>query len=149
MSDFNQLNEELMKSIRVAAINGVLTNEAADQVKEVMDDNKRLKNRIKKLEEELHESVSSCIAYKAEISKLEEKECSIKGREQIVRVKENDIIRMECELSGAKERVRDHKEMFGLVFRNIEIRRNVMTGVHGNAQTYGFVDERKQTEEVI
>lgn len=149
MSDFNQLNEELMKSIRVAAINGVLTNEAAEQVKGVMDDNKRLKNQVKELEKESHERGSSCIAYKAEISKFKEKELSIEERERIVLEKENNIIRMECELNGVKDRIRDHKEMFGLVFRNIEIRRNVMTGVHGNAQTYGFVDERKQTEEVI
>jgi hypothetical protein len=69
-------------------------------------------------------------------------------------LREQAITKLEAEAKHQGERVKDHKEMFTIVFRNLEVRRNVFTpspgspGVdqYGTALPAGYVDEHQQTE---
>jgi predicted RNase H-like nuclease (RuvC/YqgF family) len=154
MSNLTELQNEIMKSINVAAINGTLTNEAVSHFKKIVDESQDMKGRIDYLEEELKNKKMEANKYKLENEEFMLRKQSIEKREADVSIREKEITKLECSLTGAMDRVKDHKEMFSVVFRNTEVRRDMFTAVNGGdnydgKRNAGWVsrDEQKETIE--
>lgn len=154
MSD-QQLLSNIEKVIRKASVEGVLTEKAISEFNNVLNTNQvlnteltELKKKFAKLEEKQKEFIDKCASQASTID-------SWKRREDSLIEREKEMTRLELEARYDRERVSDHKEMFELVFRNIEVRRNIFTAVPGiNAGQYGsqvspyvHQDTQKETQE--
>ena len=123
----SELTDKLEKIIQQAALDGALTEDAVAQFHTLVqernalkeanieweENDKKTKKEIETLSKQYSEMHSQVGVFNARIDELEKREKECHELE----------IRKEC----AEERVKDHKEMFKLVFRNSVLRREVMS----------------------
>jgi hypothetical protein len=150
------MNEELLstidKAIQKAALDGTLTDKAIQEFhgiiaanKDLTEENKTKTSQIKSLQDQLNNERSEHGIVKAKLQEYINRETDLCERE-------DKMLELQLTAEYERERVNDHKEMFSLVFRNIETRRNVFTAVPGqdagqySSGTPPYVDERQQTE---
>ena len=149
------MKEELEKIIQKAAIDGTLTESAAEQVQQALEENKSLKVQVSELES-LVESKTSDLYEEQDVSrerlealrKWEERESDLVKREK-------QATELELEAKWQAQRVADHQIMVDRVFRNVETRRNVFTATppptidqYNNPQYGGWNEhEQKETQE--
>ncbi len=122
---------DILGVIQKAAIDGVLTKIAVDQFNSIIGENESLKSDVKGLTES-YEGLEKRHHKSAEerdkaITKLKK---YIAREDELVEREEN-MLKLELTAEYEAERVKDHKEMFSQVFRNIEMRRNVFTALPG------------------
>jgi hypothetical protein len=148
------IREDIDKIVKKAALDGTLTQEAAEQVLAAMRENEQLKEQHKSDEKRLSEQGVRINTQTERIGKLEIECETWAGREQDLLDRERRCEKLEVQKECADQRVLDHRQMVEMVFRNLEVRRNVFTAVPGlesdknnyNRQT-PYVSEDKQTEE--
>lgn len=149
-----ELTDKLETVIQQAALDGALTKDAVSQFHSLVvernalkDANEEWEENDKKLKKEVEKLVTDLdiartlnkVAAEAEVAMIE---------------REQKITTLELTAEHMEERVKDHKEMFSLVFRNSVIRKEVMTpaGSHTDAtgassQTFSeknLVDEKTE-----
>lgn len=151
MTNDQELTQEIIKAIQIASVQGNLTKEAVDYVNKILEDNKCLKDSVGKYSLRIEEYKSEILSIKKENSKILEKEKTLSDRKREVSKRENKITELEMSVLYEKQRVKDHQDMFSLVFRNIETRKNVFTPVTGGTQydgkqAAGFVSVNEQFE---
>lgn len=148
-----QVSAELLKIVNKAAIDGTLTSQAAKQVREALEDNEKLRTMAADQDRGIQ-------ALKAEINILKGQEATLTSRIQRVTdreiaatKREETMLRLELEAAHHKQRVEDHKEMVRLIFRNIDVRRNVFNTVpppsvsaSGGCGPSGYVEKNDQEE---
>jgi len=125
----SELTEQLDKIIQQAALDGALTQKAVDQFHSIITQNAALETKVASLEivvEERRKRISGLeidvgisktlvdLAAKAEIEMIE---------------REKNITTLELTAEHEKQRVKDHINMFTVVFRNSVLRKEVMTPV--------------------
>ena len=148
------MKDELEKIIQKAAIDGTLTESAAKQVQEALAENKALKEDVESLKLDVSSYRNSSNSKAEEISQLEGKLSDWEKREADLADREKKMTELELSAAHHAQRVADHQTMFGQVFRNSEIRRNVFTPVSGHdGGQYGpgmpgTVQQDQQTETV-
>ena len=150
------MNQELLdtinKAIQKAALDGALTEKAVEEFnglikanKELVEETKVKTSQIKSLQDQLNDERSEHGIVKAKLQEYIDRETDLCERE-------DKMLELQLTAEYERERVNDHKEMFRLVFRNIETRRNVFTAVPGqdagqySSGTTPYVDESQQTE---
>lgn len=133
-----EIIDHLDKVVQKLAIDGVLDDEAVTRYKALITENKELVEKVRvtsKNNEDLTQAVNE---QRRKIDSLSEELKTWKRREDELETREEKMLENELIAEFERERVKDHKEMFQLVFRNIEMRRNVFTVVPGFA---GTIDE--------
>ena len=142
----DKLHDDIVKLISMASLNGTLTSEAVVYFKNTLDENKKLQNANNSQKEIIIQKNQELSELKSKYDKLKSLENEILNREKQIIEREKNITKLECSLEMEKERVKDHKEMFSLIFRNIETRRNVFTPLDGGPHGSGFVSINEQIE---
>ena len=70
-------------------------------------------------------------------------------RENDLEDREKEMLKLELTAQYEAERVADHKEMFGLVFRNLETRKNLFrNGQTPSGDQYGGTVSTSENEDV-
>ncbi len=148
-----ELTDKLEKVIQQAAIDGALTKEAVGMFHGVLEDNEELRESLEKKDRLERERVTTLETANSNLAQATTKLSDYQTRERELEERETKITRLEIERKCADLRVEDHKEMVKLIFRNLEVRRNVFPvspSQHINEQGIsgpgGFVEEREQTE---
>ncbi len=129
MSD--KILEDILGVIQKAAIDGALTKLAVDQFNEIIGENETLKSDVKALTESYEGLEKRHNKASDERTKAIEKLKKLIAREDELEKREEQMLELELEAKYDQLRVEDHKEMFSLVFRNVEVRRNVFTPLPG------------------
>lgn len=147
------LQDDLLKLVQKASIDGSLTPVAVEYTQKLIAENAALVSRRDTADAELA-ATKKALATAADnnanwASRLQE----LEKREAAVAAREKNMTRLELVAEHHQQRVADHKDMFALVFRNIQTRRNVFTGIapaHPSPSNQypapGFVQENQQTE---
>lgn len=149
----SELTTELDRLIQKAALDGALTEDAVAQFHDILAENEGFKTQLEtdvdkiKADALMIDSLKTDLRIAQGLNKVAaEMEASLINREQKMTV-------LEMQAKYELTRVEDHKEMVKLIFRNLEVRRNVFPvspAQHINDQGItaagGFVEEREQTE---
>jgi seryl-tRNA synthetase len=122
-----ELLQELERVVKKAAIDGVLTEEASNQIKQTIEENKSLNTKVKSIKDQLKESEAKRNDQDSKLNVLRNKVQEYNNRETELCDREDKMTQIELEAQYERERVQDHKDMMALIFRNIETRRNVFT----------------------
>lgn len=148
-----ELTEKLEKVIQQAALDGALTADAVAQFHSLVKERDALKDANVEWEEadEKHKKEVRKLVSELEISKSLNKVAM--EAEMLMIEREQKMTRLEIEKECSDKRVEDHVKMVELVFRNLEVRRNVFpvspstqiteSGMHGMG---GMIEERSQVE---
>ena len=122
----SELTIELDRLIQKAAIDGALTKDAVDMFHSVLEQNEELANdiltkstTIVKMEKDVQELTSKLSIAQGLNKVAAEMEAAIINREQ-------KMTELELTAKNEKQRVEDHQNMFGLVFRNAVLRNTVL-----------------------
>jgi len=150
MSD---LTDTLEKVIQQAALDGALTADAVSQFHTLVKERDALKEANIEWEESDKKSKKAHEALNTSLSQVSTQLGDYQTRERELEERETKVTRLEIEKECSDKRVEDHVKMVELVFRNLEVRRNVFPvqpsthindqGMHGSG---GMVEERLQTE---
>lgn len=146
--------EDLERIIKKAALDGMLTNAAAEQVHETIEKNRTLRREKEDLESEVRDLKTERTSLLVDLEQLRSQASGVAEREKAVTERETKMTELELEAKHQAERVLDHQVMFEKVFRNMEVRRSVFTVVPGLPATDGtfspatlpFVSENEQKE---
>ena len=119
--------EKIQKIISKAGIDGTLTEAAVEYFNDTLIDNSKLKSdismkttQLKTRDRELKEVNAK---YSSNLTLLN----AWKTRATELKTREENMLKLELESKYDNMRVEDHKHMFELVFKNLEMRRNVFT----------------------
>lgn len=148
------LQDELLKLIQKASIEGTLTPAAVDYTKKLIEENASLTAKLDQHAQRISELTKQHGALADENRALTAAAADVAKREQAVATREKEITKLEMTAANEAKRVEDHKAMFSLVFRNLEMRRNVFTAVPATPASSGayqtgssaYVHEGPQTE---
>lgn len=150
MSD---LTDTLEKVIQQAALDGALTADAVSQFHSLVVERNALKDANEEWEETDEKHKKDLEKITTQRDNMQQQILLHVERESELEERETQVTRLEIEKECAEIRVEDHVKMFELVFRNLEVRRNVFPvqpathindqGIHGSG---GMVEERAQTE---
>lgn len=148
-----ELTDTLEKVIQQAALDGALTTDAVAQFHSLVKERDALKEANEEWEESDKKSKKSHEALNTSLSQVNTQLSDYQTRERELEERETKMTRLEITKECADKRVEDHVKMVELVFRNLEVRRNVFpvspstpvteSGMHGMS---GMVEERVQTE---
>ena len=146
----SELTEQLDKIIQQAALDGALTQKAVDQFHSILNENKDLVHDIEKQNKDLGEA-------QKRISKLEIDLGMAQTLNKVAAEAEIEMIEREkkmtsLELTAEHEqrRVKDHINMFTIVFRNSVLRKEVMTPTHPSApDQYGTRQEGYPNKDTV
>jgi len=119
--------DQIQKIIQKAGIDGTLTEEAVGFFNKTIEKLKSLKVELEE-SKRIYESLNKNFNGKCE--QLEKVTAALKAyndREDELETREKEMLKLELTAQYERERVDDHKEMFNVVFRNIEVRRGVFT----------------------
>lgn len=118
--------QEIQNAIEKAAIDGALTKDAIGQFNGLIEDAEELTKEYDKLAKASERQAS-------EIQELTSKLSMSQGLNKIAAEmeaglieREKSITKLEAEAKHQGERVKDHKEMFSIVFRNSIVRRQAL-----------------------
>jgi hypothetical protein len=129
--------EEIQNAIEKAAIDGTLTRDAIGQFNQLIEHNEALQSQAidfdKKFRRQDTEKKELDAAFAQSSSKLSD----FQTRERELVEREQKITVLEMQAKYELTRVEDHKEMFGVVFRNSLIRKEVMTPASSHIETSG------------
>ena len=148
------LQEQLEKCIQKAALDGALTKDAVTQFHGILDANEKLVKENDHQNKLIVEKNAAISEMNEKLNQLLERTANMAERERAVTDREKEITKLEMKAACEEQRVRDHKEMFTTVFRNLEVRRNVFTAVDpGQPDQYGtrqpgYTEENNQKEEI-
>lgn len=148
MSNENQVDPMLSikRIIDKAGIDGALTEEAIKVFNNLIAKTKSLKIELKELKTTHDELDTKYLDQGSKLAKAQTELRAFNDREDELEKREESMLRLELIAQYEKERVDDHKEMFSLVFKNLEVRRTVFTPVPGVAAVdqYGNVPSGAQ-----
>ncbi len=149
----SELTDTLEKVIQQAALDGALTKDAVSQFHSLVVERNALKDANVEWEETDKKSKQEHVTLNASFSQVSSQLSDYQTRERELVERETKVTRLEIEKECSDKRVEDHVKMVELVFRNLEVRRNVFPvqpsthindqGMHGSG---GMVEERLQTE---
>ena len=147
------LQEDLLKIVQKAALDGTLTSTAVEYTKKLIDENQALQKQHE-FDTNLIASLKKDVAaYSAGKLDVDAKLTAVIAREGAVTIREKEMTKLELQAANEKQRVEDHREMFRLVFRNLDVRRNVFVPVEAPRPTptnsyppSGIVTEHQQME---
>jgi hypothetical protein len=130
--------QEIEKTVQQAAINGTLTKEAVDMFHGILEENAELteknesqRKQLSSVRDDLGNANRDLGIANGLVQVAAEAEMAMAEREQKMTV-------LEMQAKYELARVEDHKEMFKVVFRNLEMRRNVFVApVPGSPDQYG------------
>ncbi len=148
-----ELTEKLEKVIQQAALDGALTEDAVAQFHSLVKERNALKDANVEWEETDKKSKKAHEALNTSLSQVNTQLSDYQTRERELVERETKVTRLEIERECADIRVKDHINMVELVFRNLEVRRNVFpvspaahiseSGIHGMG---GMIEEKSQVE---
>lgn len=148
-----ELTEKLEKVIQQAALDGALTEDAVAQFHSLVKERNALKDANVEWEETDKKSKLECEQLSRDIAKMTGKLGDYQTRERELVERETKVTRLEIEKECSDKRVEDHVKMVELIFRNLEVRRNVFpvspsthiseSGIHGMG---GMIEEKSQVE---
>lgn len=144
--------ELINKVIQKAGIDGALTDDAISYFNKVILNVKELKVEVAAHLKEIDELKELNKTYAVKNSEIEKELRAFNNREDELEEREKTMLKLELVADYEAERVRDHKEMFGVVFKNLGIRRTIYTSAQepdGNGYSIGTsknVDETVKTE---
>lgn len=121
----------IRKVLDKAAIDGALTDDAAKYFHTALRENKELKAEVLILEQQVKtrdEAVNKLNSINSDL--ISDNNACI-AREDELKTREEKMLKLELTAQYERERVDDHKEMFSLVFRNLETRRTIFTPYEG------------------
>ncbi len=148
-----ELTEKLEKVIQQAALDGALTEDAVAQFHSLVKERNALKDANVEWEEtdKKHKKESQKLSERCD--NMQQQILLHVERESELEEREKKMTRLEIERECADIRVKDHINMVELVFRNLEVRRNVFpvspaahiseSGIHGMG---GMIEEKSQVE---
>ncbi len=148
----SELSDQLDKVIQQASLDGTLTRDAVDQFHEILAENSSLGEENDRLKDLNAAGSKDLRETKVKLEEHRSKVSDWVGREKELAEREKNITKLELTAENEKKRVQDHINMVGLVFRNIEVRREVLTAVPGaesnqyGAPSPGFVQRDKTSE---
>jgi predicted RNase H-like nuclease (RuvC/YqgF family) len=137
MSTNQELSQEVMKIIKIAAMNGTLTEEAVKHINKIIDENNDLLHKVTDLCSTIKMVRKERDEAQSKVFNFNQNKTEFLKRKREIREREKKITRLELDAQWQAERVKDHKEMFSLIFRNIETRKNIFTPVDGGTQYDG------------
>jgi len=94
-------------------------NKAIEQVSNLSEELEQARKNSSELGKTLNESIR-------EYKELEDEVAQCKLRETNLQKREAEITKLELTSEYEQRRVQDHKDMFGIVFRNTEVRKKVL-----------------------
>lgn len=149
----SQLTEDLDRLIQKAALDGALTQKAVDMFHTVLKENEDIRKDLEKQNKDLGRMQKERDELNTSFNQTSTQLSDYQTRERELVERETKITRLEIERNCADLRVKDHVHMVELIFRNLEVRRNVFpvspsthvteSGMHGMG---GMIEEREQTE---
>lgn len=110
-----------------AGIDGTLTDNAAEYFNDALKQNKEMKSKIIKLEGDVASRSERIKDVERENEQVLTQNNVWLARESELKTREEEMLKLELVAEYEAERVKDHKEMFKIVFKNLETRRNVFT----------------------
>jgi len=122
----------IKRVIDKAGIDGTLTENAAKYFNDKLTQNKEMKTKISTLETMVESRTEKIATLEASNNRLMTENTEWQKRETELETREDEMLRLELTAQFEAERVTDHKEMFGQVFRNIEVRRDIFTAYPGS-----------------
>jgi hypothetical protein len=133
----SELTDTLEKVIQQAALDGALTADAVAQFHSLVVE----RNALKEANEEWEETDKQHQKDRADLNQMVSETKTQLGdyhtRERELQERERKADKLQVEKECADLRVRDHKEMFSLVFRNSIIRKEVMTPAESHTEATG------------
>lgn len=124
----NKLNEQVQ-----AVVNANLNEQVSGAFKARLEELERIESQIPELNEIIHTfevKIAELAAFRDTGNELEQREIDVSRREKEATNIERDLVTrnkiLEIQEKLANVRVQDHKDMFGLVFRNRTISQNVL-----------------------
>jgi len=148
-----ELTDTLEKVIQQAALDGALTTDAVAQFHSLVVERNALKDANEEWEETDEKHKKEHAKLNAELEGTITKLHDYVTRERELVERETKVTRLEIEKECSDKRVEDHVKMVELIFRNLEVRRNVFpvspsthiseSGIHGMG---GMIEEKSQVE---
>jgi len=145
--------KEIEVAIQKAAIDGALSEAAVEQFHSVIQKCDDLTDKCVKLERTNEDLKKSRDELNTSFNQTSSTLSDYQTRERELVERETKNLELKLKAEHESKRVEDHKDMVKLVFRNLEVRRNVFPvspAQHINDQGItapgGYVEEKEQTE---
>jgi len=123
--------EQIQKIIQKAGIDGALTPDAINLFNKTIEKAKALKIELEELQMAHKTLDENYLNRGAKLDRVRSELKAYNEREDQLEEREKEMFRLELTAEYEAERVKDHKEMFNTVFRNLETRRSIFTPVPG------------------
>jgi predicted nuclease with TOPRIM domain len=145
----SNISEQIEKILLKAGIDGTLTedtikylNSKIEEAKTLRKDHVTLKAKYADLDERHSIQCEKISTLRSELKMYNDRENDLEDREK-------EMLKLELTAQYEAERVADHKEMFGLVFRNLETRKNLFrNGQTPSGDQYGGTVSTSENEDV-
>ena len=125
----SELTEQLDKIIQQAALDGALTQKAVDQFHSIITQNAALETKVASLEVVVEERRKKISGLEIDVA-LSKTMVEVAAKAEIEMIeREKFITKLELTATHEAQRVKDHINMFTLVFRNSVLRKEVMTAI--------------------
>lgn len=144
-----ELTDQLDKIIQKAALDGALTNEAVSQFHALVKERDALKEANVEWERNDKVTTKERDELRKRVSELDTCVQDWAGREQDLLDREGKCTELEIRKECADERVKDHQEMFRIVFRNAVIRKEVMTRSDNHVESNGASHNSYENKETL
>jgi len=128
---------EIDKIIQKAALDGVLTKGAVTQFNELIHERDALAKTVDEQKIALEKEIAGTKELLAKLSTYSDMEQQLITREASVEEEELTHRDRRIQLECAELRVKDHKEMVSLVFRNTVLKKQVVTPGSATIDQYG------------
>ncbi len=123
--------KEIEAIVQKAGIDGTLRKMAVEQFDDMVKENVALKEKVEQLEADNKKGSAANSDLRNRIANAETIVNKWEERESELATREKAITALELNAAHQAERVKDHKEMFTIVFRNTVLRKDVLTAISG------------------
>jgi hypothetical protein len=133
----SELTEQLDKIIQQAALDGALTKDAVDQFHAIITQNAALETKVAALEVVVEERRKKISGLEIDVA-LSKSLVELAAKAEVEMIeREKFITKLELTATHEAQRVKDHINMFTLVFRNSVLRKEVMTPTSSTVDQFG------------
>ncbi len=145
----SELTDTLDKVIQKAALDGALTHEAVAQFHTLVKERDALKDANEEWERNDKVMTKERDELRKRVTALDECCQDWAGKEQDLMDRENKCTELEVRKECAEDRVKDHQEMFRVVFRNAIVRKEVMSRNDSHTESTGASHSSYETKETL